>query len=47
MKRGFIVRSGKALGLPGFIRVTIGTESQNEALLNHLESVLKEQGVFA
>ncbi|MGN4125765.1 histidinol-phosphate transaminase [Lysinibacillus sphaericus] len=47
MKRGFIIRSGNALGTPGFIRVTIGTEAQNEALLGHLEAVLKEQGVFA
>jgi len=47
MKRGFIIRSGKALGEPGFIRVTIGTEQQNESFLNHLEEVLKEQGIFA
>ncbi|KPN95330.1 histidinol-phosphate transaminase [Lysinibacillus sp. ZYM-1] len=47
MKKGFIVRSGNALGLPGFIRVTIGTEAQNTALLNQLDNVLKEQGVFA
>lgn len=47
MKRGFIIRSGKALGEPGFIRVTIGTEQQNEAFLNHLEAVLKEQGTLA
>ncbi|MGG2076136.1 hypothetical protein AB1J28_22810 [Lysinibacillus irui] len=47
MKRGFIVRSGNALGLPGFIRVTIGTEAQKCSLLNQLDEVLKEQGVFA
>lgn len=47
MKRGFIVRSGNALGLPGFIRVTIGTEAQNAALLSQLDEVLKQQGVFA
>ncbi|MEE3808966.1 histidinol-phosphate transaminase [Lysinibacillus fusiformis] len=47
MKRGFIVRSGNALGLQGFIRVTIGTEAQNAALLNQLEEVLTQQGVFA
>jgi len=45
MKKGFIVRSGNALGLSGFIRVTIGTEAQNTALLNQLDNVLKEQGV--
>lgn len=47
MKRGFIIRSGNALGEPRFIRVTIGTEAQNAALLAQLEDVLKEQGVFA
>ncbi|MEK4169997.1 histidinol-phosphate transaminase [Lysinibacillus sp. FSL L8-0312] len=47
MKRGFIVRSGNALGLQGFIRVTIGTEAQNAALLSQLDEVLTQQGVFA
>lgn len=47
MKRGFIIRSGNALGVPGFIRVTIGTEEQNDAFLSLLEEVLTEQGVFA
>lgn len=47
MKRGFIIRSGNALGEPGFIRVTIGTEAQNETFLKHLEAVLEEQGIFA
>lgn len=47
MKRGFIIRSGAALGLPGYIRVTIGTEAQNAKFLEKLEEVLTEQGVFA
>ncbi len=47
MKKGFIIRSGNALGMPGFIRVTIGTEAQNAALLSQLDILLKEQGVFA
>lgn len=46
MKRGFIVRSGAALGVPGYIRVTIGTEEQNEKFLTLLEEVLQRQGVF-
>lgn len=46
MKKGFIIRSGNALGMPGFIRVTIGTEAQNAALLSQLDVILKEQGVF-
>ncbi|WP_336047036.1 histidinol-phosphate transaminase [Solibacillus ferritrahens] len=47
MKRGFIIRSGAALGLEGYIRVTIGTEAQNAKFLQLLEDVLTEQGVFA
>ena len=47
MKRGFIIRSGNALGAPGYIRVTIGTEEQNRKFLSLLEEVLHEQGVFA
>lgn len=47
MKRGFIIRSGAALGLEGYIRVTIGTEAQNAKFLQLLEEVLTEQGVFA
>lgn len=46
MKRGFIIRSGAALGVPGYIRVTIGTEAQNEKFLALLQDVLKEQGVL-
>lgn len=47
MKRGFIIRSGNALGAPGYIRVTIGTKEQNDKFLSLLEEVLTEQGVFA
>ena len=47
MKRGFIIRSGNALGAPGYIRVTIGTAEQNRTFLSLLEEVLQEQGVFA
>ena len=46
MKRGFITRSGSALGVPGYLRVTIGTEAQNEKFLALLEEVLVEQGVL-
>lgn len=46
MQRGFIIRSGNALGTPQYIRVTIGTEAQNAAFLQQLEAVLEEQGVF-
>ncbi len=47
MKKGFIIRSGAALGAPGYIRVTIGTEEQNAKFLSLLEEVLHEQGVLA
>lgn len=47
MKRGYIIRSGAALGLEGYIRVTIGTENQNARFLQLLEEVLNEQGVLA
>ncbi|HWL13082.1 MAG TPA: histidinol-phosphate transaminase [Ureibacillus sp.] len=47
MKRGFIIRSGNALGIPEYIRVTIGTEEQNNKFLTMLEEVLTDQGVFA
>lgn len=46
MKRGFIVRSGNALGIPGYLRITIGTEQQNTELLEKLDEVLKEEGVL-
>lgn len=46
MKRGFIIRSGAALGAPGYIRVTIGTEQQNSKFLQLLDEVLQEQGVL-
>lgn len=47
MKRGFIIRSGAALGIEGYIRVTIGTEQQNEKFLQLIVEVLEAQGVIA
>ena len=47
LKRGFIIRSGSALGIPGYIRVTVGTEEQNAKVLELLDAILKEQGVLA
>lgn len=47
MERGFIIRSGNALGTPGYIRITIGTQAQNEGLLAQLTAILEEEGVFA
>ncbi|MGG0655593.1 histidinol-phosphate transaminase [Rummeliibacillus pycnus] len=47
MERGFIIRSGNALGTPGYIRVTIGTQAQNEGLLAQLKAILEKEGVLA
>lgn len=40
LEQGLIVRSGNALGFPGYQRVTIGTPEQNEKLLAAIETVL-------
>jgi histidinol-phosphate aminotransferase len=37
---GVIIRPGAGLGLPGHIRVTVGTQSQNERFIAALEEVL-------
>ncbi|MBC7807378.1 MAG: aminotransferase class I/II-fold pyridoxal phosphate-dependent enzyme, partial [Akkermansiaceae bacterium] len=40
LKQGVIVRTGDVFGLPTFLRVTVGTEAQNERFLRSLENVL-------
>jgi histidinol-phosphate aminotransferase len=40
LARGVIVRSGDGLGLPGYVRVSVGTPPQNEAFLTAYEGVL-------
>ena len=47
LKKGYIIRSGNVLGTPGYIRVTIGTEQQNNQFLVNLLQVLQDNGVFA
>ncbi|MGN7386621.1 histidinol-phosphate transaminase [Sporosarcina sp. SAFN-015] len=44
LQHGFIVRSGNALGTPGYVRITIGTESQNTGLLEAFTLLLQEKG---
>ena len=39
-ERGVLVRSGTALGGPGFARVTLGTTAENERFLTALAEVL-------
>ncbi len=40
MRLGIVVRSGDGVGLPHFLRVTIGTQAENEALIGALEELL-------
>lgn len=40
LRKGYIVRSGVALGFPTSIRVTVGNEEQNEGFLSALREVL-------
>ena len=45
LKKGYIVRSGKALGFPTSLRITVGTKEQNEEILSTLADLL--QGIRA
>ena len=40
MRRGIVVRSGDKLGMPNFLRITIGTAEQNRELVAALEADL-------
>lgn len=42
LKRGFIVRSGAALGCPTAVRITIGTTSQNQGVMEVLKGFLND-----
>jgi histidinol-phosphate aminotransferase len=41
LAHGVIVRSGDGLGLPGYLRVTVGTEAENESFLAAFASLLE------
>lgn len=43
LEKGYIVRSGKALGFPTSIRITVGSNEQNEGVLNALSQFLAEE----
>lgn len=45
LKRGIIVRPGFLLGMPGWMRVTIGTIEQNKAFIGALTSILDKERV--
>jgi histidinol-phosphate aminotransferase len=40
MRRGIVVRSGDGVGLPNFLRVTVGTQAENEALIGALDELV-------
>lgn len=41
LEKGYIVRSGNALGVPGTLRITVGSEQQNAEIINVLKDFLK------
>ncbi len=43
MSKGFIVRSGQALGFPTSVRITVGSKEQNEEVIEKMEEFLKLQ----
>jgi histidinol-phosphate aminotransferase len=40
LEHGIVVRSGDGLGLPGYLRITIGTKSENETLIRVLDALV-------
>lgn len=46
LQRGFIVRSGKALGFPTSVRITMGFKEHNEALIQLLKEFLMQRKVI-
>ncbi|CAM5791764.1 MULTISPECIES: histidinol-phosphate transaminase [Brevibacillus] len=44
LQQGIIVRSGKALGFPGYQRITVGTAEQNEKVLQALANIVVGAG---
>lgn len=40
LKQGIITRSGNALGFPGYLRITIGNEAQNDQMLQALANTI-------
>jgi histidinol-phosphate aminotransferase len=43
LQKGYIVRSGKALGFPTSVRITVGSHEENEGLLGAISQFLAEQ----
>lgn len=47
LERGYIVRSGNALGFPTSARITIGTKEQNEQIIQLLQEYVSKHKSFA
>ncbi|WP_377888803.1 histidinol-phosphate transaminase [Alkalihalobacillus sp. R86527] len=43
LKKGYIVRSGSALGLPTSLRITVGSQKQNQEIISHLTQFVEER----
>lgn len=43
LKRGIIVRSGKALGFPTSLRITVGSKEQNEKVIENLRTFVEKR----
>lgn len=46
LSKGYIVRSGKALGFPTSVRVTIGTKEQNDGVMDAMLEFLKQASMI-
>ncbi|MPQ42693.1 histidinol-phosphate transaminase [Clostridium tarantellae] len=42
LKRGYIIRPGYLLGVPGYLRISIGKENENRQLVNLIKEYLKK-----
>ncbi|MBM7584344.1 histidinol-phosphate aminotransferase [Bacillus pakistanensis] len=42
LSKGYIVRSGQALGFPTSVRVTIGSEEENKGVIEEMKNFIKE-----
>ncbi|WP_270179047.1 histidinol-phosphate transaminase [Alkalihalobacillus sp. CinArs1] len=43
LKKGYIVRSGSALGLPTSLRITVGSDEQNKEIISHLTQFVEDR----
>lgn len=42
LERGYIVRSGEALGFPTYVRITVGSQEENEGLIRELARMIEQ-----